>query len=327
MTRQNGPARRAVLAGAAAAVLLPGAVRAQAWPSRTITLVIPFAPGGGTDTFARPFAAKLSQELGQQVVIDNRAGAGGTVGAAIVAKAKPDGYTFLVGAVGVVTNGFLHAKMPYADSDLVPVGMIAVAPSVIVIQPGIPANNMKEFVAWAKAQGAAGVTFATAGSGSTPHFVSEMLKEATGINFVIVPYKSGSEGMVAVMSNNVAGTSEASIVTLPQVKAGKLKAIATTYQTRISAYPSIPTTAEEGFPTVQIGHWAGLFAPKGTPPAIIEKLNNALQAALKTKEVRDQLIPNGIEPAGGTTAQFVRFFEGEKERLGKVAKAAKMTAE
>ena len=320
-------AAAAVALIAVGAATLPPSVLAQSWPERPIRFIVPFSTGGANDLMGRVAAEGVSRQLGQPVVVENKPGAGAMVGTDYVAKAKPDGYTFLVGAVGVVTNGFLHAKMPYADSDLVPVGMIAVAPSVIVIQPGIPANNMKEFVAWAKAQGAAGVTFATAGSGSTPHFVSEMLKEATGINFVIVPYKSGSEGMVAVMSNNVAGTSEASIVTLPQVKAGKLKAIATTYQTRISAYPSIPTTAEEGFPTVQIGHWAGLFAPKGTPPAIIEKLNNALQAALKTKEVRDQLIPNGIEPAGGTTAQFVRFFEGEKERLGKVAKAAKMTAE
>ncbi len=305
---------------------MPAQAQAQSWPDRPIKFVVPFAPGGANDLIGRAAAEGVSKRLGQPVIVDNKPGAGALIGTDFVAKAKPDGYTFLVGAVGVVTNGFLHEKLPYAESDLVPVGMIAVAPSVIVVHPSVPANNLKEFVAWAKAQGG-GINFATAGGGSTPHFVSEMLKEATGLNVTIVPYKSGSEGVVAVMSNNVAATSEASIVIIPQVKAGKVKAIATTYDTRISAYPSIPTTKEEGFPSVRIGHWAGLFAPKGTPQAIIDKLNDALQAALNSKEMRDQLVPNGIEPAPGTTAQFVAFVNGEKTRLGALAKKAGMKAE
>ena len=319
------PTRRHLLAAAAALALLAcGPARAE-WPDHPVRWIVPFAPGGANDLIARAAADGVSKRIGQPVVIENKPGAGAAIGAEYVAKAKPDGYTFLIGAVGVVTNSLLHAKMPYADSDLVPVGMIAVAPSVIVVHPSVPANNLKEFVAWAKAQGATGVNFSTAGGGSTPHFVSEMLKEATGVNFVIVPYKSGSEGVVAVMSNNVSATSEASIVILPQVKAGKVKALATTYVTRISAYPSIPTTAEEGFPTVRIGHWAGLFAPKGTPQPIIDKMNAELQAALKTKEIQDQLVPSGLELVPGSVAEFVTFINGERERLGKVAKAAKMT--
>jgi tripartite-type tricarboxylate transporter receptor subunit TctC len=319
----------AALGAALAALLVPmsSSAQAPAWPDRPIKFVVPFSAGGANDLMGRAAAEGVARQLGQPVVVENKPGAGAIVGTDFVAKAKPDGYTFLVGAVGVVTNSFLHAKLPYADSDLVPVGMIAAAPSVIVVHPSVPASNMKEFVAWAKAQGGNGVNFATAGGGSTPHFVSEMLKEATGATFVIVPYKSGSEGVVAVMSNNVAATSEASIVILPQVKAGKLKAIATTYQTRISAYPSLPTTAEEGYPSVRIGHWAGLFAPKGTPQPIIDRMNAALQAALQTRELRDQLVPSGIEPAPGTTASFVAFIQGEHERLGRVAKAAKMTAD
>ena len=322
--------RRAGVVMAALLVLagLPWRSAAQApWPDRPIKFVVPFTAGGANDLIGRAAAEGVSKRLGVPVAVENKPGAGAIVGADYVAKARPDGYTFLVGAVGVVTNGLLHDKLPYAESDLVPVGMIAVAPSVIVVHPSVPANNMKEFVAWAKAQGPNGVDFATAGGGSTPHFVSEMLKEATGVHFVIVPYKSGSEGVVAVISNTVSVTSEASIVILPQVKAGKVKAIATTYDTRISAYPSIPTTAEEGFPTVRIGHWAGLFAPKGTPPGIIEKMNVELQAALKLSEMRDQLVPSGIELAGGPVAQFVAFINGEKERLGRVAKAGKMMAD
>jgi tripartite-type tricarboxylate transporter receptor subunit TctC len=300
---------------------------AQTWPDHPIRFIVPFSAGGANDLIARAAAEGVSKRLGQPIIIENKPGAGAIVGADYVAKAKPDGYTFLIGAVGVVTNSFLNKAMPYSDSDLVPIGMIAVAPSVIVVHPSIPANNLKEFVAYAKSKGAEGVTFSTAGSGSTPHFVSEMLKEATGANFVIVPYKSGSEGMTAVMSNNVTATSEASVVVIPQIKAGKLKAIATTYDTRISAYPGLATTAEQGFPGVRIGHWAGLFAPKGTPPPILERMNTELQTAMKSKEAIDRLVPAGIEPASGSLAHFVAFIAGERERLGRVAKNAGMTAE
>ena len=323
---------RLVIGAAAAALAATSAmmgfgVHAQTWPDHPIRFIVPFSPGGANDLIARAAAEGMSKRIGQPIIIENKPGAGAIVGADYVAKSKPDGYTFLIGAVGVVTNSMLHKSMPYADSDLVPIGMIAVAPSVIVVHPGIPANNLKEFVAYAKSKGAEGVTFSTAGSGSTPHFVSEMLKEATGANFVIVPYKSGSEGMTAVMSNNVVGTSEASIVTIPQMKAGKLKGIATTYEKRMSAYPDLPTTAEQGFPGVRIGHWAGLFAPKGTPQPILDKMNEELQAVMKSKEAADKLLPAGIEPASGPLPQFVLFINAERDRLGRLIKKAGMTAE
>jgi len=309
------------------AVAAPVSSIAQTWPDHPIRFIVPFTAGGANDLMGRAAAEGVSKRLGQPVVVENKPGAGAVIGADYVAKAKPDGYTFLIGAVGVVTNSFLVKSMPYQDSDLIPVGMIGVAPSVIVVNPAVPASNMKEFVAYAKSKGEQGVTFSTAGTGSTPHFVSEMLKDATGANFTIVPYKSGSEGMTAVLGNNVDGTSEASIVVIPQIKSGKLKAIATTYTSRISAYPSLSTTAEQGFPTVQIGHWAGLFAPKGTPPAILEKMSAELQAAMKSKEIADKLVPQGIEPAPGTQPQFVAFITGERERLGKLIKKAGMKAE
>lgn len=189
MTTKNGPARRAVLAGAAAAVFLPGALRAQAWPSRTITLVVPFAPGGGTDTFARPFAAKLSQELGQQVVIDNRAGAGGTVGAAIVAKAKPDGYTFLLGSVHHSVAVTAYKQLPYdLQKDLVPVTSVASVPDVLVIYPGIPAKTLQEFIAYCKANPGK-TNFGSAGLGTTRHLAGEIFNAKTGTTMTHVPYK------------------------------------------------------------------------------------------------------------------------------------------
>jgi tripartite-type tricarboxylate transporter receptor subunit TctC len=311
---------------AAALALVASAAHAE-WPDRPIKWVVPFSAGGANDLIARAAAEGVSKRLKQPVVIENKPGAGAAIGAEYVAKAKGDGYTFLIGAAGVVTNSMIRKDMPYADSDLVPVGMIAVAPSVIVVNPALPVNNMKEFIAWAKNQGANGVTWATAGTASTPHFVAEMLKEAGVKNLVIVPYKSGSEGMTSVMSGNVNATSEASIVVLPQVRAGKLKAIATTYDTRISAEKSIPTTKEAGYAGVKIGHWAGLFAPKDTPKPILDKMNAELLAVVKSKDFADKLVPQGIEPAPYSMQAYLAFINAERERLGKIARTAKMQAD
>ncbi len=320
------PVLLAVMSTALATVTFAAADVAHAdWPDRSIRWVVPFGPGGANDLIARAAAEAVSKRLGQPIVIENKPGAGAIIGAEVVAKAKPDGYTWLIGAAGVVTNSILRTDMPYADSDLVPVGMIAVAPSVIVVNPSVPANNLKEFVAWAKSQGS-GINWATAGGGSTPHFVAEMLRES-GVNITIIPYKSGSEGMTAVLANNVHATSEASIVVLPQVKAGKLKALATTYSKRISAYDALSTATEQGFPAVLIGHWAGLFAPKGTPQAIIERMSKELEAAVRSAEFRDKMVPSGIEPEPGTTANFVAFINAERDRLRVLAKKANMQAD
>jgi len=322
-------ARRSLAALAAASVLVPALIVAAParadWPDHAVKWVVPFGPGGANDLIARAAAEAVAKRLGQPVVIENKPGAGAIIGADFVAKAKPDGYTWLIGAAGVVTNSLIRTDMPYADSDLVPVGMIAVAPSVIVVNPSVPAGNLKEFVAWAKTQ-SGGINWATAGGGSTPHFVAEMLREA-GVNITIVPYKSGSEGVTAVLANNVPATSEASIVVLPQVKGGKLNAIATTYTRRITAYPALPTAIDQGFPGIEIGHWAGLFAPKGTPPAIVERMSRELEAAVRSADFRDKMVPSGIEPEPGTTANFIAFITAERERLAKLAKKANMKAD
>ena len=316
---------RLILPALAIGALLGTGIARADWPDRPVKWVVPFGPGGANDLIARAAAEAVAKRLGQPVVIENKPGAGAIVGADYVAKAKPDGYTWLVGAAGVVTNSILRSDMPYADADLVPVGMIAVAPSVIVVHPSVPASNLKEFVAWAKTQ-PGGINWATAGGGSTPHFVAEMLRDA-GMNITIIPYKSGSEGMTAVLANNVHATSEASIVVLPQVRAGKLKALATTYSKRISSYDTLPTAQEQGFAGVLIGHWAGLFAPKGTPPAIIDRMSRDLEAAVRSAEFRDKMVPSGIEPEPGTTAAFVVFINAERDRLRTLAKKANMQAD
>ena len=314
---------------AAASLLLSGAlgVNAQAWPDRTIKWVVPFSAGGANDVVARAAAEAVSRRLGQPIIIENKPGAGAVIGTDYVAKSKPDGYTFLIGAAGVVTNSFLNEKIPYSDSDLVPVAMIASSPSVIVVHPSLPVNNLKEFIEYAKMQGKDGANFATAGSGSTPHFVIEMLKEGSGANFTSIPFKSGQESVTAVLGNQVTATSESSVVVLPHIKAGTLKALAATSETRMTAYPNIPTATEQGFKGVRIGHWAGLLAPKGTPTAIIERMNAEIQAALKTKELQDKLLPSGIEPVPGSVAQFAAFIASERERLGRIAKKAGMKSD
>ncbi len=308
-----------------AAFAMP-AYAADAWPAHMIKFVVPFTAGGANDLVARAAADAVGKRLGQTVVIENRPGAGGVIGADYVAKSKPDGYTFLIGAVGTVTNGLIRSKMPYAPDDLVPVSLIAVSPSVIVVSPSLPVNNLKELVEYSRKQGTAGANFATAGSGSTPHFVEEMLKEK-GAVMTVVPYKSGSESITAVIGNQVTATSEASVVVLPNIKAGKLKALGATWDKRMSAAPNIPTTAEQGMPEVRIGHWAGVFAPKGTDPAILKKMNAEMSAAMQTQETRERLIPNGIEPAGGSQESFIAFIKSERERLGRLAKNANMTAD
>jgi tripartite-type tricarboxylate transporter receptor subunit TctC len=321
-------ARKNVMIAGALLSLSLAAFNARAeWPEGPIKWIVPFSPGGANDLIARAAARGVAEKLGKPVVIENKPGAGAVIGTQFVAKSKPDGYTFLIGANGVVTNTFLYKKLEYADSDLVPVGMIAVAPSVIVVSPNVPANNLQEFVRWAKAQGDKGVNWATAGSGSTPHFVAEMLKQSGVNNLTIVPFKSGGDSVTAVLGDTVAATSEASIVVLPHIKAGKLKAIADTYEKRISAYPSLPTAIEQGFPNVNIGHWAGLFAPAGTPPAIIERMSNELRAVVSGQQFRDTMVPSGVEPVPYTLSEFTAFIGRERDRLGRLAKSANMVAE
>lgn len=295
---------------------------AETWPAKPVKFVVPFGPGGANDLVARAVADAASKQLGQPIIVENKPGAGSVLGADYVAKSAPDGYTFLAPAAGVITNAMIKAHLPYKEQALVPVALLAVSPSIIVVPANSPIKDLKSLVALGKA--GKSLNFATAGTGSTPHFVAEMLKMATGAKLEIIPYKSGSEGMVAVVGNQVDATSEASVVVLPQVKGGKLRAIASTWNTRIAAMPDVPTTTELGNPGIFIGHWSGVFAPRGTPEAILDKMNKALDAAIKSPELRARLIPQGIQPMGGTRADFSKFLAGEKDRLGPIARAANM---
>jgi tripartite-type tricarboxylate transporter receptor subunit TctC len=308
---------------AIAAAALP-AHAADAWPSHPIRFVVPFGPGGANDLLARAAADGASKVLGQPIVIENKPGAGTIVGTDIAAKAAPDGYTFLISSAGVVSNSMIR-KVPYKDSDLVPVAMIGLAPSVIIVPANSPYKDLKDFVAASKK--GAGLHWSTAGVGSTPHFVEGMLVTDYGAKLDVVPYKSGNESVAAVLGNQVDATSEASIVVLPQIKSGKLKALATTWTQRIAAYPELPTAMEQGFRNVQIAHWAGVHAPAGTPADIQDKMAAAVDKAMKDPAVVAKLRGMGIEPIGGTRASFIKFCEEEGARLGKVVKATGMKDE
>jgi tripartite-type tricarboxylate transporter receptor subunit TctC len=303
---------------------LTHAAGADDWPNKPIHLIIPFSPGGVNDLMGRAAAEGVSKILHQQVIVENKPGAGTMLGTAYVAKAAPDGYTFLVSSAGVVSNSLIRDSVPYKDTDLVPVVMIALAPSIIVVAPNAPYSNLKEMVA---SKAGNGLHFATAGTGSTPHFVEGLLTTRYGAKMDVVPYKSGSESINALLGGQVDATSEASSVVLPFVKAGKLKAIADTWTTRVSAYPQLATATEQGFPAIQIAHWGGVHAPAGVPVAILDKLAAAVDAAVKSAETSDHLKAGGIEPVGGTRASFNKFIDDERTRLRAVAKATNMKAD
>jgi tripartite-type tricarboxylate transporter receptor subunit TctC len=296
---------------------------AQAWPTRPIRLVVPFAAGGANDLMARAAAEGASKALGQPIVVDNKPGAGAVLGSDIVAKSAPDGYTFLVSGAGVISNSMIKKNMPYKDEQLVPVAMIALAPSVIAVPANAPYKDLKEFVAASKAS-SKGFHWGTAGTGSTPHFVEGILETHYGAKLDVVPYKSGSESIAAVLGSQIEATSEASIVVLPYLKSGKLKALAGTWTQRISAEPDLSTATEQGFPEIRIAHWAGVHAPRGTPDAVLDKMAAAVDAAMKTPETAAKLKNMGIEPIGGTRASFNKFVDEERARLGGVAKATGM---
>ena len=322
MRRRTAIVAVAFLATAGAS---PAFAQADAWPTKPIRFIVPFSAGGANDLMARAAAEGASKRLGQPIIIENKPGGSTSLGSAVAAQSKPDGYTFLISAAGVISNSMIKKSLPYKDADLTPVVMVGLAPSVILVPADAPYGNLKEFIA--ASQKGEGFHWATAGTGSTPHFVSGILETKYGAKLDIIPYKSGSESITAVLGKQVEATSEASIVALPYVKSGKLKALADTWTARISAYPQLSTAVEQGFPEMQIAHWCGVHAPAGTPEAILDKMAAAVDAAMKDPTTAAHLKTIGIEPIGGTRASFAKFVGDERARLGAVVKATGMKDE
>lgn len=292
---------------------------ADAWPAKPVTIVVPFAPGGGTDIGTRIVAQKLGQLWGQSVVIDNRGGAGGNVGLDLVARARPDGYTLLTGNVGTQSiNPTLYKKLSYnPDTSFAPIGLFAELPFVLAATNSLPANNARELVALAKAQPDK-LTYASSGSGGSPHLSGETFKIATGTKMLHVPYKGGGAAMTDLIAGNVQMMFASVLELSGHIKAGKLKALAITSKQRVVALPDVPTLEEQGITGAESGSWVGLLAPAGTPKDVIEKISKDLQVVLAMPDVKEQLLAQGAVAKGGTPADFAHLIADDRKKYARI---------
>jgi tripartite-type tricarboxylate transporter receptor subunit TctC len=298
---------------------------AQAWPAKSIKFVVPFPPGGGTDAFARPLAAKLSTQLGQQVVIDNRGGAGGTIGADVVAKSAPDGYTFLVGAVHHTVAPAVYKSLPYdLDRDLVPVTGVAYVPDVLVVNRNVKAQSVSELVALAKASPGK-LNYGSSGNGTTRHLAGIIFGNLAGVTLQHVPYKGSGPAMTALLGGEIEMIFEGLGSASSHIRGGSIRALAVTSPKRSPAFPDIPTMAEAGVPGFESLSWYGLWAPDGTPPDAIQRMQAAVAEALKSPELKAAWASQGAEPGGESREQFQAFVRAETTKWGKLAREAKVT--
>jgi len=308
------------LAAAFALLLSPGFVYAQAWPNKPVKLVVPFPAGGGTDAFARPLAAALSQALGQSFFIDNRGGAGGTIGAEIAAKSPNDGYTFLVGAVHHTIAVSVYSKLPYdLERDLMPVTLVAVVPNVVVVHPKVPVNSITELIAYAKANPNK-LNFASAGNGTSHHLAPELFKTMTGTTMNHIPYKGAGPAMQDLLAGQVDLMFDGMGSSAPQIRGGKLRPLAVTTTTRSPAFPDVPTVQEAGVPGYEVTTWYGLWAPAGTPPDIVNKLQAEVTKALLKQDMKEIWAAQGASSGGNTPEQFTVFIRNEVVKWAKVVK-------
>jgi tripartite-type tricarboxylate transporter receptor subunit TctC len=300
------------------------AMAQDAWPTRPIRLVLPFSAGGPADTVSRLIAQALNKQLGQVVIVDNKPGAGGIIGSDAVAKSAPDGYTLLIAGNGAIANPLLRTKMPYADADLVPVVTTHTSPSVMVTSVSSGFSNLKELQAYGKRKG--GLMFGTAGAGSTGHFIGEMVRSVLGVPVTLVHYKSGSETVNALIGGQIDLASEAPAGVRAYISGGKLRALGVTGDKRTPLLADVPTTAEQGFSGIRIQHWGGIYAPKGTPPAILDRIAKALATAAQSDpDMRARYEATGNELLVGTRTDFEQFAQAEKKRLGKIVVDSKMS--
>lgn len=319
------PNRRSLLLGAAAAPLagFGRPVLAQTYPARALRLVVPYAAGGGLDVFNRPVAIKLSESLGQPVVIENRAGASGVIGAEAVAKSAPDGYTLLSAFASQTLQPFVLKNVPFDNErDFTPIIGAARAPIVVVVNPALPVTSMKELIAYAKANPGK-VAYVTAGSNTAQHLTGLLLASATGAQFVHVAYKGGAPALNDLLGGQI----QMGILVLgpimPQIQAGRLRALAVIESTRAKAAPQLPTIEEAGFPGVAMADtWIGYFGPRGLPSAITMQLNHQITRAINTPEIRARLETAGYEVTGGTPEQFAAMVAQTIERYRQITAAA-----
>jgi tripartite-type tricarboxylate transporter receptor subunit TctC len=301
---------------------------AQTYPDKPIRLVVPFPAGGTTDILARAVGQKLGEHLGQQVVVDNKPGAGGNIGSDIVAKSAPDGYTLVMGTVGThAINASLYKKMPYDHiKDFVPVSLVALVPNILVVHPSVPANSVKELIAYAKANPGK-LNFASSGNGTSIHLSGELFKTTAGVEMTHVPYKGSAPAVTDLLGGQVQLMFDNMPSALPHVKAGKLKALGVTTAKRFPAAPDIPAIAEAGVPGYEASSWFGVLAPAGTPKEIVNKLSSEIAKILQTPEIKERLLSQGAEPVGNTPDQFAAFIKAETAKWAKVVKESGATVD
>lgn len=317
------PTRRGalqLLAAGAAALALPAFAQ---WPDRPIRIVVTFPPGGSSDILARVMGEQLARRLGQAVVIDNKPGAGGTIGGAQVAAAAPDGYTLMLANTGVaVINGALYSKLPYdTQRDFVPIARTAMQPLALLVTPKLPVQNLRQFIDYAKARPGQ-VNYGSAGNGGISHLVPEMFKTATGIFMVHIPYRGSAPAFTDLMGGQVQFMAES----IPQAanyhKQGKVRALAVTSRERNPALPDIPTVAESGVKGFEVVGFYGFFAPKDTPKDVVAKLSEAFKQVLTSAEVRERMVSQGADPAFLGSEEFARFLATETPRWREAVKAS-----
>jgi len=294
---------------------------AQSYPNKTIRILVGFAPGGSTDIVARLIAQEMTKNVGQQVVVDNRPGAGGNIAAELTSKAPPDGHTLFACTTGVFAiQPFLYSKLPYdPDKGLAPVTQTGSLPYIIVMHPSLPAKNVKEFIAIAKARPGQ-INYASSGIGTASHLSAALFASAAGINMVHVPYKGTGNAMSDLLAGQVVLLFDQPVSSLPLVQAGKLRVLGISSGRRFSTLKDIPTIAEQGLPGFEAISWAGICAPGGTPKPIVDRIYNEVAKVLKVPELRDRLLRDGIEPVGSTPEQYTEHIKKEAVKWGKVVK-------
>ncbi|MGH8617205.1 MAG: Bug family tripartite tricarboxylate transporter substrate binding protein [Burkholderiales bacterium] len=316
------------VAAAASAFLLAGPAVAQSYPSKTIRLVLPYPPGGGSDTIARPLVQKLAESLGQQVIVDNRGGAGGNVGMELVARAVPDGYTLVMALTAqLAVNPALFKKVPYDPAkDYDPVIFLGNGAYLLTVHPSLPARNVKELIALAKARPGQ-MTYASSGNGSGAHLCSVLLDQMAGIRTVHIPYKGGGPALVDLLAGQVQVLFATPVASTQHIQSGRIRALAVSTAKRTVGLPDLPTVAEAGVPGYDSGVWYGVLAPAGTPREIVMKLNGELNRVLNQPDYRNLLVQNGIDPVGGPPEELGKFIKSELVKWAKVVKDAGVTVD
>jgi len=314
--------RRSLIGALAACAALSSIAWGQSYPAKPLRIVVPYAPGGAVDIVARSVGQELSKRLGQSVLVENRTGAGGNVGSEAVAKAAPDGYTLLMASPANAINPSLYTKMPYDPMrDLVPIALVGDVPTVLIANRSLPVQNVKELVALARSQPGA-LIYGSGGSGTTEHLAGEMFKSTAHVNLLHVPYKGGAQVMTDLLGGQIALTFVNQLGALPQVQAGRVRALAVAASERSAALPQVPTFAESGYPEIKVSVWWGIMGPAAVPKDIVNQLNREIVSALEAPDMKERLQTLSARPLGGTPEEFAKFFAQETARWAKVVKTS-----